>query len=179
MVATDWQIPLIIRDEEARDAQPICELLQAAFESPIEAAIVEKLRVTCPERVSLVAVNDHRIVGHILFTPVTIETTEREIRGFGLAPMAVLPESQRTGIGSALVRSGIERLQESHCPFVVVVGHPEYYPRFGFVPASRYGVRCEWAGVPGEAFMILVLRPDVAPRLAGLARYRPEFAETV
>lgn len=170
---------LMIRDEEARDAKAIHELLEAAFDSPVEAAIVDTLRVTCEERVSLVAVRDDRVVGHILFTPVTIETAEREVRGFGLAPMAVLPDVQRAGIGSALARAGIERLQQANCPFIVVVGHPEYYPRFGFVRGSTYGVRCEWNEVPDEAFMILVLQPDIAQAFAGMARYRPEFAETV
>ena len=169
----------MIRDEESRDTEAIRELLEAAFESPIEAAIVDKLRLTCEERVSLVAINDDSVVGHILFTPVTIETAKREVRGFGLAPMAVLPDFQRSGIGSTLVRAGIERLQQANCPFVVVVGHPAYYPRFGFVPASQYGVRCEWGGVPDDAFMIRVLQPSVVPTLAGLARYRPEFVEAV
>lgn len=169
----------LIRDEEAADAHAVRSLLEAAFSGPVEADIVDKLRRSCPDHVALVAVDDTRIVGHILFTPVRIETQAGHIHGYGLAPMAVVPDRQRRKIGSALVRAGIERLQQLQCPFVVVVGHPEYYPRFGFVPGSRYGVRCQWDEVPDEAFMILVLEPATVPRLRGLVRYRPEFDEAV
>jgi putative acetyltransferase len=95
-----------------------------------------------------VAVDGGRIVGHILFSPITVETNHQGIKGMGLAPMAVLPERQRQGIGSALVREGLSLLSAQQCPFVIVVGHPEYYPRFGFVPASQYGLICPWEGVP-------------------------------
>jgi putative acetyltransferase len=93
----------------------------------------------------------------------------------GLAPMAVVPGRQREGIGSRLVREGIERLRARRCPFVVVLGHPEYYPRFGFEPASRRAVRCEW-DVPDEAFRILVLDEESMSGVSGLARYREEFS---
>lgn len=164
-----------IRDERTDDAPAIRLVLEAAFSGTVEADIVDRLKQTCPERVSLVALNNARVVGHILFTPVTVETSNGPIVGSGLAPMAVLPELQRAGIGSALVRAGIERLRVSGCPFVVVVGHPEYYPRFSFVPASAHAIRCQWEGVPDEAFMVLVLQPAIASTLAGLAMYRPEF----
>ena len=147
----------------------------SAFPEAVEADLVDRLRANCQDRVSLVATEDNRVVGHILFTPATIERSEGRLSGYGLAPMAVLPEFQRRGIGSALVRAGIERLRQARCPFVIVVGHPEYYPRFGFVTASTHGVRCQWDGVPDEAFMILVGEPSIAPHLAGLAKYRPEF----
>jgi putative acetyltransferase len=151
-------------------------VLEAAFPEPTEADLVDRLRVSCPEGLSLVAIEDEELVGHILFTPVVIETAEGAIRGYGLAPMAVLPEFQRKGIGSALVREGLRRLRSSDCPFVIVLGHPEYYPRFGFVPASKHGVRCQWEGVPDEAFLILVLRGGVEE---GVARYRREFDEAL
>ena len=170
-------VSLTIRDEQPEDAPGIRSLLEAAFPSPVEADLVDRLRVSCPGQLSLVAVDAGRIVGHILFTPVVIETGAQRIDGYGLAPMAVLPPHQRTGVGSALARVSLERLHGTGCPFVVVVGHPEYYPRFGFVPASRHGVRCQWDQVPDEAFMILILDQAVAPLLAGLARYRPEFDE--
>lgn len=166
----------VIRDEQPEDAPGIRSLLEAAFPSSVEADLVDRLRVSCPGQVSLVAVEDGRIVGHILFTPVIIEDGVAPISGYGLAPMAVLPQSQRRGLGSALARAGIERLRQAGCPFVVVVGYPEYYPRFGFVPASRHGVRCQWDQVPDEVFMILVI-DSAAPNLAGMARYRPEFDE--
>jgi len=94
----------------------------------------------------------------------------------GLAPMAVLPDHQREGIGSELVRTGIERLRNVGCPFVIVLGHPEYYPRFGFEVASHHGIRGEW-DVPDEAFMILVLDESEMQGVSGLVKYRPEFAE--
>ena len=96
----------------------------------------------------------------------------------GLAPMAVLPGHQRKGIGSELVRAGLAELRERDCPFVIVLGHPEYYPRFGFEPASGHGVKCEWE-VPDEAFMILVLDEARLPEAGGTARYRPEFSDAM
>jgi putative acetyltransferase len=170
---------LMIRDEEGSDAPAIRGLLEAAFGSTVEATIVDTVRLTCDDRVSLVALEDDRVVGHILFTPVTIDTGTGRIEGYGLGPMAVLPQFQRMGIGSALVRAGLERLRQSQRPFVVVVGHPGYYPRFGFVRASTYDVRCEWNEVPDEAFMIMVLKRSIEPRLTGLARYPSEFGEAV
>jgi putative acetyltransferase len=165
----------IIRDEWPDDAPGIRSLLQAAFSSSVEADLVDRLRASCPDRLSLVAHEGTEVVGHILFTPVVIDTGATRIEGSGLAPMAVLPEQQRAGIGSALVRAGLERLRRAGCPFVVVVGYPEYYSRFGFGPASRQGLRCQWDEVPDEAFMMLVLDPAVAPDLAGLVRYHPAF----
>ena len=169
----------VIRDERSQDAPAIRAVLEAAFPEIVEADLVDRLRVACRDSVSLVALEDTRVVGHILFTPVTIEKPEGLIAGYGLAPMAVLPEFQRKGIGSALVHAGVERLRQSGCPFVVVVGHPEYYPRFGFGLASTHGIRCQWDGVPDDAFMVLILQPSIASCVAGLAKYRPEFDEAV
>jgi putative acetyltransferase len=133
------------------------------------------LRTACPDRLSLVAERDGGIVGHILFTPVEIDAAAGVLRGYGLAPVAVRTAWQRRGIGSALVAEGVRRLRDAGVPYLIVLGHPEYYPRFGFEPASRHGVRCQWPGVPDEAFMLLVLDPVVTTQLAGIARYRPEF----
>ncbi len=95
----------------------------------------------------------------------------------GLAPMAVLPDRQRQGIGSDLVRGGLNILRERNCPFVVVVGHPEYYPRFGFEPASTHGLASQWEGMPDAAFIVLVLDVDAMAGLSGVAKYREEFDE--
>jgi putative acetyltransferase len=165
----------VIRDEAAGDAPAVRAVLEEAFGSPLEAGIVDALRADCSDRLSLVAEGDGGIVGHILFTPVEIDAAEGVLRGYGLAPMAVRPAWQRRGIGSALIAEGIRRLRDAGVPYVIVLGYPEYYPRFGFERASRHGVRCQWPGVADEAFMLLVLDPAVAPQLAGLARYRPEF----
>jgi putative acetyltransferase len=87
----------------------------------------------------------------------------------------VIPERQQEGIGSQLVRRGIDMLRQHGCPFVIVVGHPEYYPRFGFERASKYGLSCQWEGVPDEAFMVLILDPAAMRDIRGVARYRDEF----
>ena len=169
----------MIRDETAGDGPAVRMVLEEAFDTPLEAGIVETLRAGCEDRLSLVAERDGDVVGHILFTPVVIDAAEGSIRGYGLAPMAVRSAWQRRGIGSALIAEGMTRLRAAGAPFVLVIGHPAYYPRFGFERASRYGVRCQWPEVPDEAVMLRVLDPAVAPRLAGLARYRPEFDASI
>jgi len=95
----------------------------------------------------------------------------------GLAPMAIAPERQRQGIGSRLIEAGLKVLRQQACPFVIVLGHPEYYPRFGFVPASGHGLACQWEGVPDEAFMVLILDKAFMAGVSGVARYRDEFDE--
>jgi putative acetyltransferase len=167
---------ITIRQEQPQDLNPIRQVNRRAFGQTTEADLVDKLRQNYNELLSLVAVMQNKVVGHILFTPATIESADRTVRGMGLAPMAVLPECQRQGIGSELVRTGIEQLKKRECPFIIVLGHPEYYPRFDFKPASRYGIRCEWE-VPDEAFMILLLNEVEMQSISGVARYVPEFAE--
>ncbi len=93
--------------------------------------------------------------------------------------MAVLPERQRRGIGSLLVREGLERLGATPAAFVIVLGHPAFYPRFGFELCSRRGIRCPWEGVPDEAFMIRILGESRLRGITGVARYRPEFDSAV
>ncbi|MFH0964613.1 MAG: N-acetyltransferase, partial [Planctomycetota bacterium] len=134
-------------------------------------------RDACPDLLSLVAVLRDRVVGHMLFSPVALECREGPLMGMGLAPMAVLPRHQRKGIGSKLVERGLHFLKQRSCPFLIVLGHPTYYPRFGFAPASRHGIRSQWDGVPDEAFMVLILDEPRMRRASGVARYRPEFNE--
>ena len=92
-----------------------------------------------------------------------------------LAPMAVSPGRQRQGIGSKLVRHGLQLLKSRGCPFVIVLGHPQYYPRFGFGVASEYKLQCQWKGVPDEAFLVIVYDHSIIPANGGVARYRNEF----
>jgi putative acetyltransferase len=165
---------MTIRPERPDDVARVREINTLAFGQPAEAVLVDRLRESCADALSLVA-DDNAIVGHILFTPVTLDTTQRRLVGMGLAPMAVHPDSQRGGIGTQLVTRGLEILRERNCPFVVVVGHPEYYPRFGFGPASRRGLASQWEGIPDEAFMVLVLDETAMTGASGVARYRPEF----
>jgi putative acetyltransferase len=161
----------LIRDEQPDDIAVIREVNRLAFGQDDEGRIVDALRANGAATLSLVAVDDAVVVGHIMFSPLSVG----EAIGAGLGPMAVTPGHQRQGIGSRLVQAGIERLRASGCPFVVVIGHPNFYPRFGFQPATTYGLTCEW-DVSAEAFMVNVLDPDVRSRLRGRAQYRPEFS---
>ena len=166
-----------IRKEEPADREAVRRINEIAFEQGPEAAIVDKLRKSCKEYCSFVAVNQDTVIGHVLFTPVTIDGSR--VTGMGLAPMAVLPSYQNRGIGSLLVRQGLRYLQQLGSPFVIVLGHPEYYPRFGFEPASRYKLKSQWEGVPDEAFMVVVFDRDVLPGKGGIVRYRAEFDEAM
>jgi putative acetyltransferase len=168
-----------IRAERPGDIAAVRALNEVAFGEPTEAGIVDLLRAACPDAVSLVAVEDDLVLGHIFFSPVAISSEQGVTQGMGLAPMAVLPERQRQGVGSVLVEAGIEALRERGCPFIIVVGHPEYYPRFGFVPASAHNLSCQWEGVPDEAFMVLILDPETMSGLSGVARYRDEFDQAM
>jgi putative acetyltransferase len=164
---------ITVRDERPEDIAAIREVNDAAFDQPLEGRIVDALRTHGAVRLSLVALVDDRIVGHIMFSPVTGGDAAAG-PGLGLGPMAVTPAFQRRGVGVALVRAALERLRDAGCPFVVVLGHDSYYPRFGFVPASRHGIRCEW-DVPDEAFMVHVFDPAAMQRISGVVHYRPEF----
>lgn len=164
-----------IRAEGPADRTAVRFLNELAFFRGDEADLVDLLRARCREGVSFVAIDDETIVGHILFTPVTITSGTRVITGLGLAPMAVLPSHQGQGIGSALVRHGLQHARTRGCPFVVVVGHAEYYPRFGFEPASRHGIRSQWPEMPDDAFMVVVFDEALMRGVAGIAMYRDEF----
>ncbi len=168
-----------IRFETPRDIQRVHDINEKAFGQPAEADLVDRLRRSCPDAISLVAEEDGLIVGHIMFTPVFINDRERKIRGMGLAPMAVQPRRQRQGIGSRLAEKGLEILRDRGCPYVIVLGHPEYYPRFGFEPASRYGIKSQWEGIPDEAFLILVFNQNTLQNVKGVTRYRNEFNEAM
>ncbi|TVM00411.1 MAG: GNAT family N-acetyltransferase [Candidatus Brocadia sp. WS118] len=162
-----------IRKEEPQDRDAVHDLNSAAFDNGPEATLVDKLRASCNDYLAFVAVEDGAVVGHILFTPVTIDSYS--VVGMGLAPMAVMPSHQRKGIGSQLVRYGLDHLRQSGCPFVIVLGHPEYYPRFSFELASKYHLLCQWEGVPDEAFMVAIADDNALPKAGGVARYRGEF----
>ena len=163
-----------IRDERPSDIASIRRVNARAFGRDQEANIVDALRANGAVLLSVIAVAADDVVGHVMYSPVTIGP----VTGAGLGPMAVVPERQRQGIGSDLVTTSLHRLRNAACPFVVVVGHPAFYPRFGFRPASAYGVSCEWP-VPDEAFMVNILDALHVPALKGLARYRPEFSTVV
>ena len=160
-----------IREEHSGDVAAVRDVNRRAFGQDQESHIVDALRANGAALLSLVAILDGQVVGHIMYSPLSV--VDRQ--GAALGPMSVLPEFQRQGIGSRLVESGNRKLQEAGCPFIIVVGHPEYYPRFGFSPASTYGITCEWE-LPDNVFMVLALNQPKMKDVAGLAKYRPEFS---
>jgi len=170
---------IIIRIEKSEDVLQVRKINEQAFETSAEANIVDILRQTCPNSLSLVAEDENCVVGHILFSPAVVNSAGGRIEGMGLAPMAVLPGRQRQGIGSQLVKRGIEILRERGCPFVIVLGHPEYYPRFGFELASKYELSSQWDGVPDEAFMVMIMDHAPLKGVSGVAKYREEFNEAM
>jgi putative acetyltransferase len=165
---------LIIRPETPEDAAAIRHVNEEAFGQKEEAEIIEKLRGRGVLTISLAAVQDNEIVGHIAFSRVKIETEHSSFDAIALAPMAVLPTYQRKGIGSQLVHAGLEERRRIGHELVVVLGHPNYYPRFGFVPASTYSIKSEF-DVPDEAFMVLELRQGAFSGRSGIVKYQPEF----
>jgi putative acetyltransferase len=148
----------------------------AAFETPLEANLVDALRQQAQPLISLVAEDDGAIVGHILFSPVSL-AGYGDVKIMGLGPMAVAPDHQREGIGSALVCAGLDRCKQLGFGAVVVLGHPEYYPRFGFLPSSRFGIGCEYE-VPEEVFMVMELQLDYLRGRAGTIRYHAGFGNS-
>jgi putative acetyltransferase len=154
-----------IRRERPSDYDAVFKIHEAAFESLTEPKLVEALRRATADLVSLVAEDEGEIIGHILFSPVTL-TSAAGPRVVALAPMAVIPDRQRQGVGSALVRAGLDECRSRQVSAVAVVGHPDYYPRFGFVRASAFGIRCEFE-VPDEAWMIIELVPGALESARG------------
>ena len=161
-----------IRDERPDDVAAIRDVNRQAFGQDQEGNIVDALRSNGAAMLSLVATLDGRVVGHIMFSPISVGDT---LTGAALGPMAVLPEHQRQGASGKLIEAGIQKLKDAGCPFITVLGHAHYYPRFGFKPASSFGIKCEWE-VPDEAFMVLVLDQEKMQDVSGLAKYRDEFS---
>lgn len=166
---------MLIRSEEEKDRAAIYAVTAAAFERELEANLVDALRQQVQPIVSLVAENEQTIVGHVLFSPVLL-TGHLDLHIAGLAPLAVAPTHQRKGIGSALVRAGLERCKQLGFGAVVVLGHPEYYPRFGFSPSSRFGIGCEYK-VREEVFMVMELQPGYLRGASGTIKYHAAFSE--
>ncbi len=164
---------MFIRPEEPGDYSAVRAVNTAAFETLAEANLVEVLCKEAHPYISIVAEEEKQIVGHILFTPMTLPGHE-ELKIVGLGPVAVVPEQQRKGIGSALIKAGLARCKELGYGAVIVLGHKGYYPRFGFIPAVRYGIRCEY-DVPAEAFMVLELVPGYLKGAEGIIHYHAAF----
>lgn len=164
---------MIVRDATPADDDAVRLVNKAAFGRPDEAALVEQLVGIVSPCVNLVADLVGAIRGHILFTAVEVDCEDgTRWSAMGLGPMAVTPEHQREGIGTALIKEGITRCAADDCPAVFVLGHPEYYPRFGFEPASTIDCRTKW-DVPDGVFMVHVL--DETKVRGGLVRYHKAF----
>ncbi len=172
MSLSEGQVMIEIREERPDDVAAIRDVNKLAFGQDQEANIVDALRSNGVALLSLVATLNDRVVGHIMYSPLTVDD---KVTGAALGPMSVLPEHQRRGIGSKLVEAGNRKLKDSGCPFIIVVGHENYYPRFGFRPAGALGIRCEWE-VPADVFMLLVLDQVKMHGVSGLAKYRHEFS---
>jgi putative acetyltransferase len=163
-----------IREERAGDAAAIGSVHLAAFSTPTEANLVEQLRSDGDITASLIAIDDGEIVGHVLFSRMSVEADGRELDGWGLAPVAVMPDRQRTGIGSALVEAGIGRAQSTGVQIIFVLGEPAYYGRFGFDAKGAAGFASPYAGRYFQARQLanlpqpLVGRADYAPAFAGV-----------
>ncbi|MCC6313408.1 MAG: N-acetyltransferase [Thermomicrobiales bacterium] len=166
-----------IRPVERGDAAAVRAVQELAFGGPGEALLVERLQAAGADPVSLVAVDEGRVVGHALFSPVELDGPygPDAPRLVGLGPIAVLPKRQGQGIGSRLIRAGLDDCRAQGFDAVVVLGDPAFYGRFGFVPASNFRIGNEYGA--GARFMALELRPGALAGAGGLARYRHEFAE--
>ncbi len=164
-----------VRVENTEDITAVRQVNEQAFGHPHEAVLVDALRQFAHPFISLVAIDGGQVVGHICFSPVTIEGDSSVWQAMGLGPIAVLLEYQRLGIGSQLVRAGLKACQRLGSEIVLVVGHPEYYPRFGFRTAGEKGLRCEYE-VADEAFMVAELRPGALHGVKGLVKYHEAFS---
>lgn len=170
---TNWTI----RDEREEDAAAVYTVNALAFGRPDEARLVQRLHAEGAVALSLVAEASSGVAGHILFSLLAIDTLDgRELPALALGPMAVQPQQQGCGMGSALIRAGLARGAAAGYTAVIVLGHPGYYPRFGFQPAQRWGISNNF-GIEGAAFMALELQPGALAGAAGRARYHPAFTD--
>ncbi len=162
-----------IREEREQDRSAVREIVSTEFDTGAEAALIDELRSAAGPLVSLVAEDGGAVVGHVMFSQVTL-LEHPDAKLMGLAPLAVDYEHQGRGIGSVLVREGLDRCRSLGVLAVVALGHPEYYSRFGFEPASRLGLRCEY-DVPDEAFVALELEKGALDGMSGTVRYHSAF----
>ena len=165
-----------IRPEIREDIPFIRYVHEQAFHPSLnEARLVDLLREGNKTSISLVALADNQIVGHILFSPITFVPDQPTIHGLGLAPIGVLPAFQKKGIGGQLIREGLHACKQSGYDLVVVLGSPKYYPRFGFLRAKDYQLDNEYGA--SEAFMVMELQSGILGTIHGLVKYEPEFKE--
>lgn len=164
---------IAIRAERSEDAPAVRRVHEIAFPTAAEADLVDRLRANGRAAISLVAQDGDGIVGHILFSPVTFDPPTAVV-AFGLAPMAVLPDHVKHGVGRRLVQNGLAECHARGAALVLVLGEPDYYGRLGFERASRHGLRNEFGAE--EAFMAFMLEARAHPLPGSLVKYAPEFA---
>lgn len=164
---------LRIRPQQPDDIPAIEAINAAAFAEHGGTEAFDRFRRERGDILSYIALQGDKPVGHVLFSPVEMQTPAGPVAGMGLGQLAVDPDYQNQGIGSQLAETGIEALRKQDCPFIIVIGHAAYYPRFGFEPGIANGVTCQWSGVPNETFMVLYLdRGDEERRqLTGVASF--------
>ena len=161
-----------IRPEEIRDVPGIGDANRNAFGREVEARLVDALRDGGYARLSLVAEEERRLVGHVMFSEAVIRTDGGQAGALALGPVCVVPDRQGRGIGSALIRKGLDRCARAGHRIVVLLGHPDYYPRFGF-SAERAGDLS--SAYSGEAFMALELAPGALSGVVGEFEFAPPF----
>jgi len=169
-------MPLTIRQEHPKDFQAVYEINKQAFGQKAEANLVDDLRQSdafVPE-LSLVSELDNQLVGHILFTKIKIVNGDLAHESLALAPMAVSADFQKQGIGEQLIREGLKRAAELGFGSVIVLGHEHYYPKFGFEPASKWGIKASF-DVPDEVFMAIEIIPNALKHISGTVQYPKEF----
>jgi putative acetyltransferase len=166
---------VLIRPETTGDHEAIRQVNRLAFGQDEEARLVDALREGGYVRLSLVAERDGQVVGHILFSELPIITEAGTVPALALAPMAVLPAFQGQGIGSALIRRGLEICRDEGHRIVIVLGHPDYYPRFGFSAKLAESLSSPFGG--GQAWMALDLMPGALAGMVGRVQYPPPFNE--
>lgn len=164
---------IIIRPEAPQDIDAVTDVVTQAFGQSQEATLTKRLRESGDTTLALVAELDGKIVGHILFSPARIDGHD-DVVGAALGPLSVHPDYQKTGVGAALTYAGLAALRHAQVPFSMLLGHVDYYPRFGYQPASELGISSIYGDV-GPAFMVIVLDAEQMAGVAGLAHFHDAF----
>ena len=163
---------IVIRPQRRPDdLEAIRAVNSAAFDRHGQTSAFDDFRANRDDVLSLVAMDNDLLVGHVLFSPATLKQADNSVAGMGLGQLAVLPEYQGQGIGTRLAEAGLEQLCAAGIPFVVVVGHATYYPRFGFEPGNQHGMQCQWDGIPDDNFLVAFLDEQQRPALTGTAHF--------
>ncbi len=166
---------MIIRKETKEDYKSIYEVNKKAFNQNDESELIQRIRTSkyFIAELSLVAEENGKIIGHILFSKIKI-IGEKEYESLSLAPMSVLPKFQKQGIGEKLVKKGLKKAKNLGFDSVIVIGHKDYYPRFGFEKASKWNIKCSFE-VPDDAFMAFELKVGALENKSGTVQFPKEF----